>query len=377
MFNKDLIKENFKQKLDAAMKSENPNDIVNAFADFVFENTNNNGSVQEIEQSKVKEDFRAVKEAVLPGEKLCQSTVKMDIGKIVKGMAGKGWQEAEEERKYIQQMATSGNEVLIPQDMASKIIDNARATSAIMGRIPIVQMQHNNLTVAVQTKDAEASFVKEGDKIPNTEPIFEGVKLDGKTLAIYVPVSEKLLDSASNLSSQLESICSASIALALDKALLYGEGDDKDNIDKIKGISKYTGINKVSDENIGYDSLLKGLRIAKKSNILPTDICYSTSTGIDLSLSKDTTGQYIRKPEEIDKYIVSESNNITDTDVFIYNSNMLLLGMNKDISIAWGTVADDFQRLQKGLRIYLRADLAVLNEKAVTLISKENSVLDH
>ena len=71
MFNKDLIKENFKQKLDAAMKSENPNDIVNAFADFVFENTNNNGSVQEIEQSKVKEDFRAVKEAVLPGEKLC------------------------------------------------------------------------------------------------------------------------------------------------------------------------------------------------------------------------------------------------------------------------------------------------------------------
>lgn len=369
MFNKDLIKEDFKQKLNAAMNSENPDDMVNAFADFVFENINNNGLVQEVEQTKVKEDFRAVKEAVLPGEKLCQSNVKMDIGKMVKGMSGRGWQGAEEERKYIQQMATSGNEILIPKDMASKIIDNARATSAIMGRIPVVPMEHNNLTVAVQTKDAEANFIKEGDKIPNSEPIFEGVKLEGKTLAIYVPVSEKLLDSASNLSSQLEAICSASIALALDKALLYGEGDDTDNTDKIKGLSKYTGINKVTDASMGYDSLLKGLKAAKKANIIPTDIAYSTSTGIDLSSLKDTTGQYIRKPEEIDKYIVSESNNINDTDSFIYNSNMLLLGMNKNISIAWGTVADDFQRLQKGLRIYLRADLAVLNEKAVTQVS--------
>lgn len=368
MLSKDLQKEDIKQKIEKAFQSQNLEDLTDTIADVLIENKQN-GSVQEIEQSKVKEDFRAVKDVVLPGEKLCQSTVKMDIGKMVKGMAGKGWNEASEEKKYIQQMATSGNEILIPQDMASKIIDNARATSAVMGRIPVVPMEHDNLTVAVQTKDAEANFIKEGDKIPNSEPIFEGVKLEGKTLAIYVPVSEKLLDSASNLSSQLEAICSASIALALDKALLYGEGDDNDNTDKIKGISKYSNINKVTDTIMGYDSLLKGLKIAKKSNIIPTDICYSTSTGIDLSLSKDTTGQYIRKPEEIDKYIVSESNNINDTDAFIYNSNMLLLGMNKNISIAWGTVADDFQRLQKGLRIYLRADLAVLNEKAVTQVS--------
>lgn len=373
MRNRDVLKQELKEDIEKAMQSTDPGALTDVFAKYADTVMEEATKVQDLylqeERQKVKEDFRAVKDAVLPGERLCQSSVKMDIGKMVKGMAGKGWNGADAEKKYIQQMATSGNEVLIPQDMASKIIDNARATSAIMGRIPVVSMEHNNLIVAVQTKDAEANFIKEGDKIPNSEPIFEGVKLEGKTLAIYVPVSEKLLDSALNLSSQLETICSASIALALDKALLYGEGDDNNNADKIKGISEYSNINKVTDTSMGYDSLLKGLKIAKKANINPTDICYSTSTGIDLSLSKDTTGQYIRKPEEIDKYIVSESNNVNDTDAFIYNSNMLLLGINKNISIAWGTVADDFQRLQKGLRIYLRADLAVLNEKAVTQVN--------
>ena len=76
----------------------------------------------------------------------------------------------------------------------------ARTKSALFGNIPVVQMPENNLTVAIQTGDASASFVKEGELIPDSEPIFDKVSLLGKTLAIYVPVSEQLLDSAPNIS---------------------------------------------------------------------------------------------------------------------------------------------------------------------------------
>ena len=37
------------------------------------------------------------------------------------------------------------------------------------------------------------------------------------------------------------------------------------------------------------------------------------------------------------------------------------------MTIEWGTSGDMFQRIQKGLRIVLRADLGVTNEKGVTI----------
>lgn len=39
------------------------------------------------------------------------------------------------------------------------------------------------------------------------------------------------------------------------------------------------------------------------------------------------------------------------------------------MTIEVGTSGDMFQRIQKGIRIYLRADLGVINEKAITKVT--------
>ena len=54
--------------------------------------------------------------------------------------------------------------------------------------------------------------------------------------------------------------------------------------------------------------------------------------------------------------------------ISILETFLLLLGLQQGIKVEWGYSADQFQRIQKGLRIYLRADLGVLNEKAVTQV---------
>lgn len=312
---------------------------------------------------------RALQNVILPNEKFetrSNNTNQLRLDKLVRGMAGKGWSEAEKEREYYRSMTSAGNSTIIPQQLANKIIDVARTNSAIFGRIPTIPMESNNLTIAVQTKDPVAGFVAEGDLIPESEPVFIKVTMEGKTLAIFIPITEQLLDSAKNLNAQLTNICAKAIALALDKALLYGAGTDNE----IKGIAIYDNINKITHTGEkNYDMFIKGIKEAKKANITPTDITYSTDTGMDLAMLKDSNGQYIDKPRALDQYIFTESNNVKTNEAYVYDHNSLLLGIHKGTRMEWGTSVDQFQRIMKGLRVYIRTDLAVINPKGITQIT--------
>lgn len=317
-------------------------------------------------------EVRMFKDVILPKEKFKikdneRSNKKIDLGKLVRGMAGAGWNNAEEEHAYNRSMNTGSNKVLLPTETASQIIDIARSKSAILGSVPVIPMKTNKMTVITQKKDAVAHFVDEDELIPSSEAVFEGVDLEGKTLAIFVPISMKLLETAENLTVQLETSVSKAIGQALDKAMMYGKGKVEGLPTEIKGISEYTTINKVSNEKADYDLILKGTKAVKKANYIPTNICYNTDLATDIETQKDSTGQYIQAPNSMSNYIISESNNIENNNALIYDSNCLLMGLNQDINIEWGTTGDMFQRLQVGLRIHMRVDLVVVNPEGIAL----------
>lgn len=319
---------------------------------------------------------RIIKDVIYPGEKLEKRAYKdnnLDFGKLIKGMSGLGWNGANKEREYYRTMESGANKVVIPQQLADRIIDRARANSALFGKVPVVSMPHNNLTIAVQTKDGEAKFVKEGDLIPSTDINFKPVTLEGKTLALFVPVSEQLLMSASNLANQITTSCARAIAIALDKALLYGEGlvIESEEIKKaeIKGVTKYEEVNKVSCDTTDYDLIIKGAQPIKKANLTPTDVCLNSDLASQLEMLKTTDGQYVMPPKAIENYDITQSNNLKDKEAIVFDRSSLLLGIHQNMTIEWGTSGDMFQRIQKGLRIIIRADLGVTNEKGVTLVT--------
>lgn len=295
--------------------------------------------------------------------KECRSQAKFDMGDLVRAMSGKD--TTHEAREYVRSMTSVTDSVVIPQQLAGKIFDIARTQSAVLGKIPAVSMPYNNLTIAKITKDATAQFVAEGELIPESSATFEGVELKGKTIAIYVPVSEQLLDS-SNIDSVLMDSCGKAIAEALDKAFIYGDGTGAN----IKGLTTYTGINKVDHiGNVDYNMLLKGVKASKKANIIPTDIVVNTDAGTDLAMLTDTNGQYVVPPMALDKYALAESNNIKDNEALVFDRNSLLVGINEGMSIEWGYSTDGFQRMVKSLRIYIRCDLGVINEKGISLVT--------
>lgn len=308
---------------------------------------------------------------IKPGESLMKNEYRsadtIKFGDIVKAMSGKS--TSSKANQYVRSMTSATGAVIIPKELSSTIFDMARAKSAVFGRVPAVTMDSNNLTIAKISKDAEAHFVAEGELIPESAALFEGVTLEGKTMAIYVPVSEQLLSSA-NISDLLMSACANAIASALDKGMVYGDGTGAN----IKGLATYDGINKVSHTgNVNYNMMLNGVKATKNANITPTDIVINTNTSTDLAMLVDSSGQYVLPPKSLENYIINESNNIEDNQALVFDSDSLLVGINEGITIEWGYSNDGFQRLVKALRIYIRCDLGVINEKGVSLVTAKAS----
>lgn len=352
-----------------------------------------NGQRISVDGKNVLENRNSNKNMILPDESFAVKNIdeednfrNLSLSKLVKGISGRGWDGAEEERNYLGAMLSMNNQAVIPRDISNEIIDKARANSAVLKNITAFPMWHNNVTIAVVKEDAEAHFVVEGEKIPSSKPVLDKVTMEGKTLALFVPVSEQLLDSAENMEQTLQAITAKAISTALDKAILYGLGKveslqqlEEDDIsrgikqltkDEILGISNYETINKIEREGgNNYDNILAGIKECRSNNSIPTHIAYSTNTATDLATIKDTTGRYIEPPKALEKYIVNESNNVKDNEIYIYDSSSMLIGVHKNITIEWGTTEDMFGRLMKGLRVYLRADLAVINPKGITKVT--------
>lgn len=318
--------------------------------------------------------------AIYPNEKInlkSKNSIKskdINLGNLIRGMAGRGWEGSNVEKEFYQNsMTAGGTKVIIPTQLSEKILDLARSESAIFGNIPIVPMENNNMAFVVQTKDATAHFVAEEELIPESDASFKVSKLYGKTIAIFIPLTEQLLDSTSNLTAQLENSCARAIAIGVDKALMYGNGNGTEESKEIKGLSSYEEINKIThDGEIDYDFIVKGIGAVKENNITPSNIAYNSNIGTQLALLKDSSGQYITPPIILNDYKTSESNNIEEKEAVIFDMNSLVLGINKTIKIEYGNYNDSFQKLMKGLRVHMRIDLGVLRPKGIA-ISKVQS----
>lgn len=312
---------------------------------------------------------------VRPNEKL-SDTIKdasnVQLGDLVTGMVTGKWKD--EAREYYNTMQTGGNKVIIPTNLSATILDLARAKSAIMGKIPVVPMENGNLTIGKLTKDVTGAFVAEGEVIPTSGAEFKGIKLEAKTVAVLVPVSEKILQDAPNITEVLMNSMGQAIASAVDKAILYGKGKGTEGDKEIKGVTTYGNINKVSagsKASFEYDDITKAIKPIKKANFTPNKVVMSTDELLDLQSTKDTLGQYITPPVTIQDIELEESNNINMKEVVAFDENSLILGVQGDMQLEIGHMQGQFEKIEKAIRAYVRLDVAVVQEQGISHMTRE------
>lgn len=341
-----------------------------------------NGSNIKTKQPKNMMEVREMsgqlfKNAVMPNEKMADkfqdnAHKDVDLGKLAKGVITGDWSNAAAERNYLNVVEMSGDgKVLVPQHLSMNIFDMARAKSAVFGKVPTVTLNNGNLTIAKIAQDPTAHFIAEGEAIPFSDVVFAPVKLKSKILAAIVPVSEILLKDGQNVEQALKMALAGAIAEAIDKALLYGTGDGTEEAKEPKGILTYSEINKDTfTGSVMYTDVVKGVKPIAKANLTATDAVMPTDEYYDLLSSTNVNGDFLSPPKALDGIKLDGSNNVADGQLVVLDGNAVVVGVTPYLMLEKGYTADQFQKLQKSLRIYIGVDIALVNNKGVTYVTK-------
>lgn len=374
---KETIEERNKIEEDPAARDDNSyNDnpeqrAFNPLATYSYRNSHSNiSSNDELGTIALRS-----KDKLIDILKLTSEERNLDIGKYIRGVVTGNWDGAESEKRALTTTATG---VMIPAVLSAQIIDYARNLSLFSSAdVPIIPMDSNNITISRIKSDPTFKFKEEGKEIKESSLELESVEMKSKTCYGYAYVSLEAIQSSKNLSQTIVNTFSSAIASAIDKGMLYGQynGSSYDDFAP-KGIINDMDINSIEfTTSEGYDAFIKAIGKIKRANGIPSTYCMNADTEEMLDLLKDSNGKYLEKPNsvnELRKIVTNQLNSdeAKGNDALVFDSNSMIIGMQKNINIEMFTNTDEC--IKKGLvgfRIYSMVDCVVTQPKKICKIT--------
>ena len=125
--------------------------------------------------------------------------------------------------QMIRAMTTTSGAAVVPTVWAGDIIDRARNLAAVLrAGAEIVPMDAKTVQIRRLTTDPVAAFRTEGSTITPSDPVFDNVTLDSKTMSSLVVGSLEWFQDADNVDSLVTDALARGFAVELDKQALFG-----------------------------------------------------------------------------------------------------------------------------------------------------------
>lgn len=218
-------------------------------------------------------------------------------------------------------------------------------------------------------------FVAEGGTIPETSVGMDEVTMLPSTLkslkVLSRVTSEVLRSSAVALDSILKQRLTTDTAAALDNALFTGTGATN----TIKGLLSQTGVATGVLDADDADTLLDGIGTARANEVKPNRWFLSPADYLSIRKIKDLEGRYVLQPditadgrEQLFGVPVTVTSRIPTGKAVL--ADMSLVAVARDVA---PSITVDHSRYfdtdEVALRVVSRYDLALLQPKAVTILS--------
>jgi HK97 family phage major capsid protein len=280
---------------------------------------------------------------------------------------------------------TSGNTTLIQSQVASLLVQPLEQASTFLAAGPVVLDSSSPLRVPRIASGTAAGFVAEGAQISDGDVAFDEVTLLPSTLKglkVLVKLSNELIrTSVVGLDAVLRQRLVTDVANALDAALWDGTG----TTNTVKGILRQTGIVTGTLDLAAPDSLIDGLATAQGNHVTPTHWVMTSASFAGLRKLKVGAGdaRYLFDPATIQNGTelrllglpVILTDNIANTGTAPGKARVALVDFSK-VVVARDVNAEvkildqtcgDFDSI--GIRVVSRWDTALLQPKAVTLLT--------
>ncbi|RUP03031.1 MAG: phage major capsid protein [Mycobacterium sp.] len=281
---------------------------------------------------------------------------------------------------------TSDNSTLIQSQVASLLVQPLEQVSTFLAAGPVVLDSSAPVRVPRIVNGVTAGFVAEGAQISDGDVAFDEVTLLPSTLKglkVLVKLSNELIrTSVVGLEAVLRTRLVTDVANALDAALWDGAGTSN----TIKGILRQTGIATGVLDLTDADSLIDGWATAMANKVSPTHWVMTSASFAAVRKLKTATdsAQYLIDPATIQDGTLLRlfglpviiTDNIANTGTAPGKARVALVDMSKvvvardvnaEVKIldqTWG----DYDSI--GIRVVSRWDTALLQAKAVTLLTE-------
>lgn len=278
---------------------------------------------------------------------------------------------------------TSGNSTLIQSQVSSLLVQPLEQASTFLAAGPVVLDSSSPVRVPRIVNGVSAGFVAEGAQISDGDVAFDEVTLLPSTLKglkVLVKLSNELIrTSVVGLESVLRTRLVTDVANALDVALWDGAGTSN----TIKGILRQTGIETGVLDLTDPDSLIDGLAKAQGNKVSPSHWVMTAASFAAIRKVKvgTTDKRYVIDPNTIqngtDLRLLGLPVIITDNipaasgkaRVGLVDMSKVVVArdVNAEVKIldqTWG----DYDSI--GIRVVSRWDTALLQSKAVTLLTE-------
>jgi HK97 family phage major capsid protein len=297
----------------------------------------------------------------------------------VRGIVSGDWTGADAERRAMGEGVLAGGGYVVPTPLALEIIDRARQQARVLqAGARTVPMTSQTLKIGRVAGDPSASWHAEHEIIAESDMTFEQVELRAKTLTSIVRASRELLEDGNDVQGTLRDAFAAQLALALDRASLYGSGVAPEP----RGAKNTTGVvlqpRGANGGLIDWDVLVDAVGALWDANETPTAIIDAPRTERSLAKLKDAQGQYLRPPDmlaNLPRYATNQvptdltmgtANNTSDA--FVGDWKQLLIGVRAGfaIEVLKERYAD---RFEIGFLAHLRADVALARPAGVVVVT--------
>lgn len=334
-----------------------------------LDKSNNIGGVSMNEGLKLIDSNGKVVNALYKNQKFSDNICNnqhLDLGKYIKGAITGDWKDAQNELNTYKGLSTSTGKVMIPSYLSADILDKAR-NKIVLGDVPFIPMESNNLTIAKIDRDPLFSFKEELADAEMSDMAFGQIDFKTKTAYGLMKISLELFHSAQNISQVIEEAIANAIARMIDEKGLYGSG-----LNEPKGILTLENINKIdipSIENTKYQGFIKGLGAIRRSNGEPTSIAYNADIDESMNLLVDANGISLNKPKSIENLEYVISNQVKDNQAIVYDKNSIAFGIQNNISIDIDDKGLGFKDGSVYIRVYALLDVQAIYPENISLIN--------
>jgi len=267
------------------------------------------------------------------------------IGDLLAGMVGE--RKDPEIRAALQESVGADGGLSVPQYLLDEVIDAMRSQMVTMrSGARTVRLETDQTTMLRIKSDPQTEWHAENSLISESQPTFDGLVLQPKTLVCLVKCSRELLADGLNINTAVELAISSAMSQAMDKAMLFGDGQNSSPL----GLANHDGLASV---DVGgafedYSKPLEAVLKLRQNNVwsdTPLTMVINPLGWSQMQGLTSSEGQPLMPPSSVAEIPQLVSTAIPESTAIVGDFEKLIIGMRDQLRIELlrETFADRYQ----------------------------------